>query len=117
VESAGQRALHSDITDTQGGTTPEGIHLAAMAGSVDLLQRCFAGVETRDDVLWVEPHWPEELGALEFSIRYRGHAVVLRIVGRTVRLTAAAEPPTSIRVGCRGDLKVLRPGETVGFPL
>ncbi len=43
------RALSADVTDIQGGTTPEGIHLAAMAGSVDLLQRCFAGVETRGD--------------------------------------------------------------------
>src|SRR5690606_32041327 len=41
--------LRSDVADVQGGTTPEGIHLAAMAGSVDLLQRCFAGVEVRAD--------------------------------------------------------------------
>ena len=44
-------ALRSDVADVQGGTTAEGIHLAAMAGTVDVLQRCFAGVETRGDVL------------------------------------------------------------------
>ena len=32
-------ALESDIADVQGGTTGEGIHLGAMAGTVDLLQR------------------------------------------------------------------------------
>jgi trehalose/maltose hydrolase-like predicted phosphorylase len=46
-----RRALVSDIADVQGGTTAEGIHLGAMAGCVDLLQRCFAGLETRHDAL------------------------------------------------------------------
>jgi HAD superfamily hydrolase (TIGR01509 family) len=44
-------ALHSDIADVQGGTTREGIHLGAMAGTVDLLQRCFPGLEPRGDEL------------------------------------------------------------------
>ncbi len=48
-------ALRSDIADVQGGTTAEGIHLAAMAGSVDLLQRCFTGLETRGDRLIFSP--------------------------------------------------------------
>jgi alpha,alpha-trehalase len=37
------RVLESDVDDVQGGTTAEGIHLAAMTGSLDLLARCFAG--------------------------------------------------------------------------
>jgi trehalose 6-phosphate phosphatase len=45
-----------------------GRHLAAMAGSVDLLQRCFAGLETRHDALWFNPHWPRSLGRLEFAV-------------------------------------------------
>ena len=36
-----QQVLASDVADIQGGTTAEGIHIAAMAGSIDLLQRCF----------------------------------------------------------------------------
>jgi trehalose/maltose hydrolase-like predicted phosphorylase len=60
-------ALDSDIIDIQGGTTPEGIHLAAMAGTVDLLQRCFTSIETRGDTLWLNPCWPEELGVLELA--------------------------------------------------
>ena len=39
------QALLSDINDIQGGTTPEGIHLGAMAGTVDMLQRGYAGIE------------------------------------------------------------------------
>lgn len=50
-----KEALHSGIDDIQGGTTPEGIHLGAMAGSVDLLQRGYTGIETRGDVLRLTP--------------------------------------------------------------
>ena len=48
-------ALESDIADVQGGTTGEGIHLGAMAGTVDLLQRGFTGLETREDVARARP--------------------------------------------------------------
>jgi len=40
------QALESDIADLQGGTTGEGIHLGARAGTVDRLQRAFTGLET-----------------------------------------------------------------------
>ena len=50
-----QQALKSDVSDIQGGTTSEGIHLAAMAGSVDLMQRCFTGLETRGDRIVLSP--------------------------------------------------------------
>ena len=56
-------ALRSDLDDTQGGTTSEGIHLGAMAGTVDLVQRCYLGIETRNDVIWFDPSSPQRFGA------------------------------------------------------
>lgn len=56
-------ALESDVADVQGGTTAEGIHLGAMAGTVDLLQRGYAGLEARRDALWFDPALPKELVA------------------------------------------------------
>ncbi len=108
-----ERALASDVADIQGGTTAEGIHLAAMAGSVDLLQRCFAGVQIRDGMLWLDPHWPEELGPLEFDLLYRRHRLTIRVEGRgvTVRAAEGAGPP--IRCGCQGKIIRLRPGRRV----
>ena len=50
-----ENVLRSDLDDTQGGTTAEGIHLGAMAGSVDLIQRCYLGIETNNDVIWFNP--------------------------------------------------------------
>ena len=69
-------ALESDISDVQGGTTGEGIHLGAMAGTLDLLQRGFTGLETREDMLWLNPALPDALRAMRFRLRYRQHTEV-----------------------------------------
>jgi trehalose 6-phosphate phosphatase len=109
-------ALDSDLADIQGGSTAEGIHLAAMAGSVDVLQRCFAGVETRGDTLWLNPYWPPQLGTLELNIRYREQPLTLRITGDTVRVAAGAGRQPPIRLCCRGEVAMLSPGEVVELP-
>ncbi|MFF0814889.1 trehalose-phosphatase [Rhodococcus sp. NPDC003318] len=108
-----ERVLASDITDIQGGTTAEGIHLAAMAGSIDLVQRCFTGLETRGDRLTFGPYWPESLGALEFPISYRGHRLWLTITGREVQVSAATGDRRPIEIECRGRTAWLLPGGTV----
>lgn len=110
-------ALSSDVADVQGGTTPEGIHLGAMVGTVDLLQRCFSGLEVRADELVLNPYWPEQLGALEFAMRYREHPLSLRITGTTVDVAAGAGLQRPIHVSCRGERALLEPGARVRFPL
>ncbi|WP_067670000.1 trehalose-phosphatase [Nocardia miyunensis] len=82
--------LNSDIHDIQGGTTAEGIHLAAMAGSIDLLQRCFTGLEFRAGRLIFNPRWPRALGQLNFPMIYRGHHLAVRIASDI--LEVASEP-------------------------
>lgn len=88
-----------------------------MAGTVELLQRCFAGVETRDDALWLNPFWPEELGSAEFTISYRDHPLVVRVTGTRVRVTSRDGLMPPITVGYLGEFASLRPGETLEFPL
>ena len=110
-------ALRSDVADVQGGTTAEGIHLAAMAGTVDVLQRCFAGVELRGDVLWLNPFWPKRLGTLEFSILYRDHVITLSVAEHTARVSSGPGHHPPVRVGCHGELRELSPGQTLEFSL
>jgi trehalose 6-phosphate phosphatase len=112
-----QNALRSDVTDIQGGTTAEGIHLAAMAGSVDLLQRCFSGLETRGDRLLLNPYWPESLGMLELAVRYREHPLLLRISGDRVDVSAGSGMQHPVEIACREQITRLDPGSTVHFPL
>ncbi|MBB5157556.1 glycoside hydrolase family 65 protein [Saccharopolyspora phatthalungensis] len=110
--------LASDIHDTQHGTTAEGIHLAAMAGSIDLLQRCFAGIEVRDDTLRFNPLWPAELGPLELSIRYRGQPLTIKITGRTATVrTAPGRARLPVACACGPRIIPLGPGETARFSL
>jgi trehalose 6-phosphate phosphatase len=109
-------ALLSDVADIQGGTTAEGIHLAAMAGSVDVLQRCFAGVEIRGGTLRLDPYWPDELGAFEFAISYRGHPLTVHIAGRKARVSAQPGTGAPIQISCHGRVAELGPGESCELP-
>src|SRR5690606_39892409 len=69
-------ALLSDITDAQRGTTAEGVHLGAMAGTVDLVQRCHAGIRTRGGTLQLEPHLPPAIEIGRASCRERVETTV-----------------------------------------
>ncbi len=110
-----QQALFSDVIDIQRGTTAEGIHLAAMAGSVDLLLRCFTGLEFRADRIVLAPLWPETLGPLAFSFRYRGQRLRLSVRGKRAEITAYSGQLAAIDVECRGRVQRLMPGHTVEF--
>jgi trehalose/maltose hydrolase-like predicted phosphorylase len=112
-----QQALKSDVCDIQGGTTSEGIHLAAMAGTVDLMQRCFTGLETRSNRIILSPHWPESLGVLAVPIHYRGLHLHLRVSGRGVIISVdPRHAAAGIEVECHGRVVQLMPGTTVRFP-
>ncbi|MGP0029267.1 MAG: glycoside hydrolase family 65 protein [Acidimicrobiales bacterium] len=105
-------ALHSDIDDTQGGTTAEGVHLGAMAGTVDLLQRCYLGIETRDDVLWFDPLLPAEVRSLTLDIRYRGRWLNLTVAEGQFIVEAEDWGEGDIRIGLADEVIGLRPGES-----
>jgi trehalose/maltose hydrolase-like predicted phosphorylase len=110
-------ALASDLQDVQGGTTAEGIHLGAMAGTVDLAQRCYTGLETREDVLWLNPSLPEELDGLDFDVRYRGNwGINLHLTPDRLRVRVPASCAGPVRIGVKGEIVELTPGSTREFP-
>ena len=110
-------ALQSDVSDVQHGTTAEGIHLGAMAGTVDLVQRVSTGIEVRGDVLRLNPELPRELERLDLRIRYRGHSLDLRLTcdSLTVRGRDGAAAPISLCVD--GELCEFVSGTTRVFRL
>ncbi len=109
-----REALSSDYMDIQGGTTPEGIHLGAMAGTVDIVQRCYTGMVTRDDVLWLNPNLPKGINRLSFRIQYRHQSVKVDICQRKILVTAGHSSADAIKVGSK-DVVELRSGQTVVF--
>jgi alpha,alpha-trehalase len=114
-------ALRSDVEDIQGGTTAEGIHLGAMAGTVDLVQRGHTGIATRDDTLWFDPALPEPMGALELTLHYRGVDLDLRIDDSVLTIDSRpairASGQTPILIGVRGEVRELSPGESLRVDL
>jgi alpha,alpha-trehalase len=110
-------ALESDITDIQGGTTPEGIHLGAMAGTLDVLLRGYVGLEPRGDVLWLNPCLPEELRGLRMRIRYRGHSLELEVSCDRLKVTSCRSAESPISIGFEGEEFDLEEGATKAFPL
>ena len=110
-------ALVTDVADIQGGTTPEGIHLGAMAGTVDVLQRCYTGLELRGDVLWLTPRLPKPLQRLRLFVRYRGQSLTLELDRDAVDVRAMHCVAPSIRVAIDGKIYDVRPSETRRFSL
>jgi len=111
-------ALRSDVDDIQGGTTKEGIHVGVMAGTLDVLQRCYAGTQIRDGVLYFDPQLPNELGGLLFPMQFRGTPIMVTLSGD--RLTVAVHPEGAShprRVGIAGDVRELCPGDQAVFEL
>jgi alpha,alpha-trehalase len=105
-------ALKSDIEDIQGGTTPEGIHLGAMAGTVDVVKRCFTGIEPRGDILWFNPLLPEEMRKLQLQVRYRGHTLDLQFTDEKLMVKARMVSETPIKIGHKEKTFDIKAGET-----
>lgn len=112
-----KQALHSDFSDIQDGTTAEGLHLGAMAGTVDLIQRCYTGLELRGDELWLNPALPEALSQLRFQLRHRGHSLQINITGKALSVASAPTDTAPIIIRCKGIACRLSPGEAVRFLL
>jgi beta-phosphoglucomutase family hydrolase len=110
-------ALQSDISDIQQGTTAEGVHLGAMAGSVDLLQRVSTGIEVTGDVLRLNPKLPEDLARLDMRIRYRGHSLDLRLTRDALTVRGRDPGAAPIKLGFKNEVYEFTGGSTRVFKL
>jgi len=110
-------ALRSDIDDIQGGTTPEGIHLGAMAGTVDLLQRCYSGLELRGGELRFNPSLPDELVRLSFDLRYRKHSLSVDLSPDELTIASAPGTAAPITIVVNGERTPLGPGSRKSLAL
>jgi trehalose/maltose hydrolase-like predicted phosphorylase len=110
-------ALKSDVGDIQGGTTREGIHVGAMAGTVDVLQRCYTGLVLREDVLWLDPKLPAQLERLAMLVRYRTHTLELLITRTHIEVHALRTDVPSIQIAVRDKIYTLEAGERRRFML
>lgn len=108
-----EEALESDIEDVQGGTTTEGIHLGAMAGTVDLVQRGQTGLVIREERFELNPYLPQELKALGLRLRYRGHNLHFEIRGTRMSIAAPDGWSGPERIRVRDAVFPFRAGERI----
>ncbi len=104
-------ALLTDIEDIQGETTPEGVHIGAMAGTMDIMQRCYTGLEARNDILYLNPTLPKELKDIKLKLHYRGQWLNINIYPQSVIVEAQASNAKVITIGVKGELFTLCSGE------
>jgi beta-phosphoglucomutase family hydrolase len=110
-------ALQSDVSDIQQGTTAEGVHLGAMAGTVDLVQRVSTGIEITGDVLRLNPQLPQALERLDMRIRYRGHTLDLKLTRDALTVRGREGDAAPIRLQVRNEARVFECGTTRVFSL
>lgn len=111
-----EESLRSDVADIQRGTTAEGLHLGAMAGTVDIVKRGYTGAVIREDVVWFEPALPDELSELRTRFRVRGAWLDVRITQEVLEIELASGAPTA-RVGVEGEIHELTRGQRRRFVL
>jgi trehalose/maltose hydrolase-like predicted phosphorylase len=110
-------ALQSDVSDIQQGTTAEGVHLGAMAGTVDLMQRAVTGIEATGDALRLNPQLPPELSRVDMRIRYRGHTLDLRLTSDNLTIHGREPGIAPIRLAFKGEECEFSGGSTRVFDL
>lgn len=111
-------ALVADLDDTQGGTTREGVHLGAMAGTVDIVLRAFAGVRMREGVLTFDPCMPDRLRRVGFQLQYRGQRVDVELDRMRLRLEAnPCSAAGAVRIRVRGTAATLGSGDVLEIDL
>jgi trehalose/maltose hydrolase-like predicted phosphorylase/phosphoglycolate phosphatase-like HAD superfamily hydrolase len=89
-------ALSANIGDTRDGSTREGVHIGAMAGALDLAERCYLGVETRQEALWLNPRLPQPISRLHTLLTYRGHQI--HVTATRSDLTLKASPCDAVPI-------------------
>ncbi|WP_332839068.1 glycoside hydrolase family 65 protein [Nocardia bovistercoris] len=111
------QALEADLGDTQGGTTREGVHIGAMAGTADMVLRCYGGVETRHDTLRLHPVLPDDLPEVEFTLSYRGQPLTVEVSHTRVLVRLHPSAAAPIRVHIENIERTLGSGQTWEVPL
>ncbi len=112
-----RQALGVDVLDLQPGTTAEGIHLGAMTGTLDLIQRAYTGWEVREQTLLFNPCLPKALKALHLRLRYRGHVLDLNVTPDTFQLGSRPGRVAPIQVSIKGQSHTLAPGQHISTKL
>ncbi|MFI8823503.1 glycoside hydrolase family 65 protein [Streptomyces sp. NPDC053431] len=108
-----EEALLADVADVQGGTTGEGVHLGAMAGTIDLVERGFTGLEAGPEGFRVVPVPLAEIPRFAFTLCLRGHrGVRVRMLPGRLAVRVPPSPNEPLVVVLPGERRFTVPAGT-----
>jgi trehalose/maltose hydrolase-like predicted phosphorylase len=110
-------ALNSDYLEAHHDSAREGIHLGAMAGTLDIVQRCYTGIVARKGVLWLNPRLPDALDSLSLNLHYRDQALQLKITQDQMKISARHSTALPVKIGFEEATYELNAGEVRVFQL
>ncbi|WP_352396874.1 glycosyl hydrolase family 65 protein [Aminobacterium colombiense] len=90
-----------------------------MAGTVDILQRAYTGIEARGGILYFNPAIPPELGELHMHIRYRSYPMEITITPEKLTIKTFPSPKGYIKIAFRSKTKKIKVdcGEILEFKI
>lgn len=112
-----EAVLLSDFEDVQGGTTAEGIHLGAMAGSLDIIQRGFLGLEVGEEALWINPDLPKNIQKITLQVLYRRHLIFISADHQNLKISFEEGWSNEVNIGVIDKIYKFKQGEVREFSL
>jgi alpha,alpha-trehalase len=88
-----------------------------MAGTIDLIQRCYIGLETRANVLHFNPALPDDLDRVKVQLRYRRQVLEVEVTHEVLRIYSRSFTVAPITIAYRGHFRDVAPGDTYEFRL
>lgn len=110
-------ALRADVDDLQRGTTPEGIHLGAMAGTVAIVLHRYAGVRLVEGGVMLSPEMPARLRHLRFRVHWRGRWLDVDLTTERLRVTVDRDRPEPVPVAVHDEWHRVDPGAVLEVEL
>ncbi|MFC1658710.1 glycoside hydrolase family 65 protein [Candidatus Omnitrophota bacterium] len=114
-----REVMESDVYDTQGETTPEGIHAGVMAGSLDIVIRGFLGINTLGDILRINPNPPDSWKRIKLRFRHKDRWVSLSLAKSqiTILIQGPLTKKVKAAVEINNRLRQLPLGKTIRIAL
>jgi trehalose/maltose hydrolase-like predicted phosphorylase len=79
--------------------------------------RCYAGLEIRDNTLWLHPALPAELHTVSFVLNYREQRIRIDLTQERLRVHIDAGQRRRIRLNVNGVRKTMSSGQSLEVAL
>jgi trehalose/maltose hydrolase-like predicted phosphorylase len=107
-----RKSLETDLRTLKGETVAEGIHLGAMGGTLDIVQRRYLGLDVdAEGRLHVDPAMPTALGRICMPLLFRGNHLEITGSAKGITLRSSADNNERIQLLNKGRETFLAPGE------